>query len=160
MSDKPVDIADVLARAELRDGLPVAGYRPQSDDAIALVNGNKEIEERMLRILDHLAGLDSVDKRWLAIGRTQIEQGFMAINRAIFRPARVEMKEAPGVEIGWLIERADSSPAEPLYYFPYTAGEPWTKLHVNALRFARKEDAERVATVLGIKARICEHQWG
>lgn len=75
-------------------GLPVAGYRPQSDDKVALVNRNKEMEERVLRLLDDLAATaapGAVDQRWFAIGRTHIEQGFMAINRAIFQPARVAL---------------------------------------------------------------------
>jgi hypothetical protein len=28
------------------------------------------------------------DKRWAAIGRTHIEQWFMAMNRAVFKPRR------------------------------------------------------------------------
>jgi hypothetical protein len=35
--------------------------------------------------------MSEVDQRWLAIGRTHIEQGFMAINRSIFRPERVKL---------------------------------------------------------------------
>lgn len=72
-------------------GLPVAGYRDQKDEAVALVNGNKVIEEQVLRILDDLAKREDVDKRWLAIGRTAIEQGFMAVNRSIFKPERVQL---------------------------------------------------------------------
>lgn len=74
-------------------GLPVGGYRPQSNEAVGMVNCNKLIEEEVLRVLDHLAAREDVDKRWLAIGRTQIEQGFMAVNRAIFRPGRVRLPE-------------------------------------------------------------------
>ena len=70
-------------------GLPVAGYRAQSEKAVALVNAFKVAEEKLLRILDDLAKSAEIDKRWLAIGRTNIEQGFMAINRAVFRPDRV-----------------------------------------------------------------------
>jgi GrpB-like predicted nucleotidyltransferase (UPF0157 family) len=70
-------------------GLPVAGYRPQEDAKVALVNANKQAEERVLRILDALAEQPETDKRWLAIGRTAIEQGFMAVNRSIFQPARI-----------------------------------------------------------------------
>lgn len=69
-------------------GLPVAGYRPQSDDKIALVNHNKQIEEQCLQVLDHLATLPDTDKRHLAIGRTQIETAWMWINRSVFKPAR------------------------------------------------------------------------
>jgi hypothetical protein len=78
-------------------GLPVAGYRPQSTTNVDLVNINKRFEERLLRLLDDLAALDqrggSIDHRWLNIGRTHIEQGFMAVNRAIFRPQRVKLPE-------------------------------------------------------------------
>ena len=72
-------------------GLPVHGYRPQDDGAVARVNAMKQVEEALLRTLDELAARDDVDQRWLAIGRSQIEQGFMAVNRSIFRPARVEL---------------------------------------------------------------------
>ncbi|MEA5159990.1 cyclic nucleotide-binding protein [Cereibacter johrii] len=75
-------------------GLPVPGYRPQSDEAVAAVKGFKEIEERVLRMLDHLAASDlAADGRWLAFGRTQIEQGFMAVNRSIFKPQRAVLPE-------------------------------------------------------------------
>ena len=72
-------------------GLPVAGYRPQNDDAIARVNACKLVEESLLRLLDELASKDEIDKRWLSIGRTHIEQGFMAVNRSIFKPARIAL---------------------------------------------------------------------
>lgn len=72
-------------------GLPVAGYRPQNDEAVILVNANKEMEERALRVLDRLAENPNTDKRWLAIGRTQLEQAWMAINRAVFKPDRANL---------------------------------------------------------------------
>lgn len=68
-------------------------------------------------------------------------------------------------ESGWLIERADSSPAEPKYW---AAGQreaerssAWTSNHMEAIRFARKDDAEKVANriMAGIDVRICEHAW-
>jgi len=74
-------------------GLAVSGYRPQSDKAVAIVNENKAAEERILRKLDSLAQDPAVDRRWLAIARTNIEQGFMAMNRAVFQPARVALTE-------------------------------------------------------------------
>lgn len=74
-------------------GLPVAGYRPQDARAVNLVNWNKALEEIILRALDGLANDPGVDKRWLAIGRTQIEQGFMAVNRAVFKPGRTDLAQ-------------------------------------------------------------------
>ena len=70
---------------------PVKGYQPQSDEAVRLVNANKIAEETFLRLMDDMKGADEIDQRWLAIARTHIEQGFMALNRAIFRPGRVEL---------------------------------------------------------------------
>lgn len=73
------------------DGLPVAGYRPQGATALTMVNANKAAEEQVLRILDVLKEDRNIDQRWLAIGRTSIEQGFMAVNRAVFKPGRVQL---------------------------------------------------------------------
>jgi hypothetical protein len=67
----------------------VKGYQPQGEMAIHLVNHMKEEEEKILRMLDKLVSSEHIDKRWLQIGRTHIEQGFMAVNRSIFQPKRV-----------------------------------------------------------------------
>jgi hypothetical protein len=73
------------------DGLPVHGYRPQGEAPVAMVNNNKLLEEHVLRVLDELKTMPFVDPRWLATGRTDIEKGFMSVNRAIFQPARVSL---------------------------------------------------------------------
>ena len=72
---------------------PIKGYQNVSSEKQDLVNQNKEAEERILRQLDHLAQQSFVDHRWLAIGRTAIEDAFMAINRSIFAPSRVKLPE-------------------------------------------------------------------
>jgi len=72
-------------------GLPVAGYVPQTDWAVARVNENKQAEERILRDIDNYGMNPDVDKRWLALAKTHIEQGFMAMNRAIFKPTRIDL---------------------------------------------------------------------
>lgn len=69
--------------------LPVAGYTPQSEIRIEMVNSNKRAEEAVLRILDELREVG--DPRWLAIARTHVEMGFMAMNRAVFQPARIAL---------------------------------------------------------------------
>lgn len=74
-------------------GLPVPGYRPQSTHAVQQVAASKHLEERVLRLLDELAADPATDKRWLAIGRTKIETGFMAVNRCVFQPDRVSLPE-------------------------------------------------------------------
>lgn len=72
-------------------GLPVSGYQKQSDERIELVNANKATEERLLRFMDELVSSGIGDPRWTAIARTNLEQGFMALNRAIFQPSRVKL---------------------------------------------------------------------
>lgn len=76
-------------------GLPVSGYVKQSNDNVAMVNANKRREERILREMDAMQSMPGIDKRWLAIARTQMEQAFMALNRSIFVPQRVKLSEDP-----------------------------------------------------------------
>jgi hypothetical protein len=79
-------------------GLPVHGYTPQSASNVDIVNRSKEAEERLLRFIDSLDGIG--DPRWLAIARTHVQEGFMALNRAIFKPTRIKLPEdgEPGNE--------------------------------------------------------------
>jgi hypothetical protein len=70
--------------------LPVSGYPPQSQQAVALVNQNKRLEEMILRQLDIIAEMPGVDPRWFAVGRRHIETGFMEVNRSIFKPQRLQ----------------------------------------------------------------------
>lgn len=75
--------------------LPVSGYKPQTQSKVDAVNSFKADEERILRKLDAMREptSDNVDQRWLALGRTQLEQAFMAINRSVFQPGRVTLVE-------------------------------------------------------------------
>ena len=72
---------------------PIAGYRPLPPAAVEAVNANKRREEKLLRLLDACVGDPEIDQRWLAAARTSFEVGFMQLNRAIMRPARVELPE-------------------------------------------------------------------
>jgi hypothetical protein len=74
--------------------------------------------------------------------------------------------ETSGGETGWLIERGDSDPAKPWYW---AAGQrdaerssAWTQNHMQAIRFARKDDAEKVQRRLfkDIAVRVAAHEWG
>ena len=75
------------------EGLPVAGYQPQSDERVQLVNENKVTEERILRAIERDTKNGLLDPRWAAIARTDIEKGFMALNRAVFQPSRAKLPE-------------------------------------------------------------------
>lgn len=67
---------------------PIKGYRKLSNRELEEVNTMKGSEEALLAKLEKMRGEDRYDQRWLAIGRTHIEQGFMAIVRAILRPGK------------------------------------------------------------------------
>lgn len=71
----------------------IKGYTEQSPAKLAVVNVNKIVEENVLRVLDELKDRADVDQRWLQIGRTQIEQGFMSVNRAVMQPQRIALPE-------------------------------------------------------------------
>ncbi|MDE2469418.1 MAG: hypothetical protein KGL35_11895 [Bradyrhizobium sp.] len=77
----------------LHQGLPVGGYRPQTTTAVGQVNENKIAEERILRVIDNLIATGYGDPRWLSIARTDLEKGFMALNRAVFQPSRIKLPE-------------------------------------------------------------------
>lgn len=70
-----------------------------------------------------------------------------------------ELRKAirPGEETGWVIERADSEPSRPMYY----AGFEWDYDNLKAMRFARKEDAQKMARYMfpGEPHRIADHMW-
>lgn len=64
----------------------IKGYRDLDADEIALINQVKEKGAELGRLIDKLAALDSIDKRWLAIGRTDLQTGLMAVTRSIAKP--------------------------------------------------------------------------
>lgn len=76
------------------------------------------------------------------------------------------LKRLADVERGqfaWLIEAAESPVSHPLYWRGSFGDERdhWTDDHLKAVRLARKEDAEAVATgvLSGYAVRIAEHGW-
>ena len=105
--------ADVRAQIEdaqrVADALAAGIDREQAEAAVlALLCGGahqaellthfKEVEERLLRDIDVMRDSKEphrFDGRWLSIAQTQLEQGFMALGRAVFQPQRIAL---PGDE--------------------------------------------------------------
>ena len=73
------------------NGVKVKGYTEQTEQKVDWVNMNKVIEESLLRLVDGYFEYDETDKRWLSIAETHFEQGFMALNRSIFKPQRIKL---------------------------------------------------------------------
>lgn len=142
----------------------VLGERRQAPAAVQTVNAAKELEEHVLRLLEEIEedGELAVDRRWLALGRTQIQLGFMAVNRAVFKPERISIAdEDEPIEDGYVIERGDSNPDQPLYYAPEGChGGMWSRDSEDALRLTREIDASRLAMALGVECRVSACAWG
>ena len=75
----------------------IKGYRDLTAEEIALMNEIKELGERCGDLVQRLknsrspderkAGvIEQIDQRWVAIGATELQQGFMALIRAVARP--------------------------------------------------------------------------
>lgn len=82
---------------------PITGYRTLTDAEVALINEGKELANRCGAYLAKLrqypdanrggvlAGKESLDammldQRWISIGATDIQRGFMAVIRGIAQP--------------------------------------------------------------------------
>jgi hypothetical protein len=75
----------------------IKSFTDQSAKNKAMVNINKEAEERVYRILDNLANVSTLDQQLLIEGRKHILMGFMLVNRSIFQPERIELPEDTAV---------------------------------------------------------------
>jgi hypothetical protein len=65
----------------------IKGYRDLSQDEIDAMNAIKEKGEEVGTLVEALFSSPSdLDRRWVAIGQTHLQQGFMALVRAVARP--------------------------------------------------------------------------
>lgn len=64
----------------------IKGYRDLSQAEIDLMNECKAKAVECGQLCDKLTATVGIDQRWLAIGRTNLQQGFMAVIRAIAKP--------------------------------------------------------------------------
>lgn len=64
----------------------IKGYRDLSQEEIDLMNDTKKFASQIGEVIEQLEALDSIDKRWLAIAKTDLQKGFMALVRAIAKP--------------------------------------------------------------------------
>ena len=64
----------------------IKGYRDLSQDEIDLMNEGKELAEKVGEFVAKVKNAPNVDHRWIAIGQTNLQQGFMALIRSIARP--------------------------------------------------------------------------
>lgn len=64
----------------------IKGYRELNENEISLMNGIKELGPLIESVVEELRGEPEVDQRWVAVGVTNLQQGLMALTRAVARP--------------------------------------------------------------------------
>jgi hypothetical protein len=65
---------------------PVKGYRSLSDGELELINSLKELSEHVGQSIELLRQDPAHDQRWISIGVTHLQQGFMAVIRGVAKP--------------------------------------------------------------------------
>ena len=64
----------------------IKGYRDLSQEEIDAMNRVKVAAESIRVLIEDLNKMPDLDKRWIAIGTTNLQQGFMALTRSIAQP--------------------------------------------------------------------------
>lgn len=64
----------------------IKGYRDLSQEEIDLMNECKLLASQVGDAIEKLEGVNSIDKRWLSISKTELQKGFMSLIRSIAQP--------------------------------------------------------------------------
>jgi hypothetical protein len=64
----------------------IKGYRILSDDEKAAMNECKELAITVGELVERLQSDESLDQRWIATGKTDLQKGFMSVIRGIAQP--------------------------------------------------------------------------
>lgn len=65
----------------------ITGYGELTQAEIDLMNEIKAMAERVGELVENVVSNPNVDSRWAAIGRTELQTGFMALTRAVAKPS-------------------------------------------------------------------------
>lgn len=64
----------------------IKGYRDLSQEEIDLMNEGKELAIKCGEYVSKLEALSSTDKRWVAMGKTDLQVGIMKAIRSVAQP--------------------------------------------------------------------------
>ena len=64
----------------------IKGYRDLSQQEIDLMNEAKELSEKCGELTKKIGNTEHIDMRWLSIGITDLQKGFMSVIRSIAKP--------------------------------------------------------------------------
>lgn len=65
----------------------IRGYRDLTRAEIDLMNESKEHGEALGELIKRLEAVETIDKRWLAIAKTTLQQGIMFLVRSVAKPS-------------------------------------------------------------------------
>jgi hypothetical protein len=74
---------------------PITGYRKLSSTEVDLINEVKAVSEIVGKLVEKLRGMNGIsregqtlalDQRWVSIGETDLQKGFMSLSRSIAKP--------------------------------------------------------------------------
>jgi hypothetical protein len=64
----------------------IKGYRELSQQEIEVMNRVKRVAAEVEKLVSSLQADTTTDPRWVSIGTTDLQKGFMALTRAIAKP--------------------------------------------------------------------------
>lgn len=64
----------------------IKGYRDLSEAEVAQMNDVKAVAAQVGELVERVMQLPTIDRRWAAEGRTDLQKGFMSLVRAIAQP--------------------------------------------------------------------------
>jgi Ni,Fe-hydrogenase III large subunit len=64
----------------------IKGYRDLSQTEIDAMNDIKQVAEQVRELVELLQQDQFLDQRWVSIGKTDLQKGFMALVRSVAQP--------------------------------------------------------------------------
>ena len=64
----------------------IKGYRDLSQEEIDLMNKIKELSGKCGELVAELRSTEGLDQRWVNIGATDLQKGFMSVIRGVAQP--------------------------------------------------------------------------
>jgi len=65
----------------------IKGYRELTEQEISIINDIKQLADVIGKMIEGMEEVEEgVDKRWVAIAKTDLQKGFMSLVRSIAQP--------------------------------------------------------------------------
>ncbi|MEJ3666524.1 DUF7681 family protein [Stutzerimonas stutzeri] len=64
----------------------ISGYRELTQEEINAMNTIKAVGVSLGELVEKISYLEGIDQRWVAIARTDLQTGLMALTRSVARP--------------------------------------------------------------------------